>query len=176
MSAEEFYTLPEGPPWFQLVNGELFMSPSPKRFHQDIVLNLARILTNHVRKTRCGKVYIGPSDVELGPKDVYEPDIYYVSKGRTHILTEQGASGAPDLVIEVLSPSTARLDLDHKRIAYAEAGVAELWIVHPREHSIDVWRFVQSNDAPVMAVTEGDALTTSLLPNLALAVSQVFAE
>src|SRR5437762_2722415 len=137
MSAEEFRQLPEGPPYFQLINGEL--APSPRYWqHQKIVGNIFAILHEHVRKHQLGELVVAPSDVELGPRDVYEPDIYFVAKERVSIFTEQGASGAPDLVIEVLSPSTARLDRGPKRDGYAAAGVKELWFVEPRERKIEI--------------------------------------
>lgn len=82
---------------------------------------------------------IAPSDVELSPSDVYEPDIYFVSKERLGIFTEQGASGAPDLVVEVLSPGTAKLDLGPKREVYASVGVKEMWLVDERQSKIDLY-------------------------------------
>lgn len=174
MTAREFYELPEGPPWFQLVHGELFMSPSPDRFHQDIVGNLLWILANHVRSTGCGKLYSGPSDVELSPDDVYEPDLYYVSNERAAILTEHGAVGAPDLVIEVLSPGTARLDLVGKRIVYAQAGVQEMWIVRPTERRVEVWRFAVNPSEPIAALSENDTLTSPLFKLLEIPVTEIF--
>src|SRR5688572_12405065 len=121
MTAAEYFTLPEGPPYFQVVNGELFMSPSPLLLHQRVSMFLAGVLFDYLRKNPIGEVIPAPSDVQLGPEDVFQPDIYYVSRERAGILNEQGADGAPDLVIEILSPSTARLDLERKREVYLRA-------------------------------------------------------
>src|SRR5439155_5763685 len=111
MTASEYKQLPEGPPHFQLVDGELYMSPSPNFFHQEILGNLFALLHSFVRRHRLGKVIAAPSDVELTARDVYQPDIYFISNDRLEIVTEQGVEGAPDLVVEILSPGTARLDL-----------------------------------------------------------------
>jgi len=91
------------------------MSPAPRWQHQQIALNIASAIREHLRSHPVGKVTIAPSDVELGSTEVYEPDVYFVSNKRAGIFTEQGATGAPDLAIEVLSPSTARLDRVPKR-------------------------------------------------------------
>jgi Uma2 family endonuclease len=176
MGAREYFTLPEGPPWFELVGGELIMSPSPGRFHQEIVGNIHLVLASHVRATKAGWVLLSPSDVELSEEDVYEPDIYFVRRERAAILNDRGARGAPDLVVEVLSPYTARLDLNDKRLAYARAGVAEMWIVQPDTQAIQVWRFDKSVDRPIeeLAARDFSILTSPLFPGLEISLEQVF--
>ena len=102
MTAAEFAALPEGPPHFQLVDGELFFMPSPSRQHQSTVLNLASAIRVYLRvHPEIGRVYIAPSDVTLDEDNVFEPDVYFVSRERAGILTKQGADGAPDLAVEV---------------------------------------------------------------------------
>ena len=96
MTATEFAALPEGPPHFQLVEGELYFMASPNREHQKIALKLARRLGNFLDQHPGGEVYIAPSDVKLDEDNVFEPDIYFVSQERLYILTDQGAEGAPD--------------------------------------------------------------------------------
>jgi Uma2 family endonuclease len=173
MSAAEFRELPEGPPYFQLIRGELFMSPSPRYRHQEIVGNIFFALKEHLRRHPVGKVVIAPSDVELGPKDVYEPDIYFVSQERLGIITEQGVTGGPDLVVEVLSPSTAKLDF-MKREIYAAAGVQEMWQVDERGGKIDIYLLQESHSAPVRSAIASDTIETPLLPGLALNVREIF--
>ncbi|HYT59340.1 MAG TPA: Uma2 family endonuclease, partial [Haliangiales bacterium] len=98
MTVHDYRELPEGPPYSQLIEGDLVMSPSPDLFHQDILLSLARIIGNYLETNPLGKVAIAPSDVCLTDLNVYQPDFYFVSNARKSILTEQGAEGAPDLV------------------------------------------------------------------------------
>ena len=176
MTAAEFAALPEGPPHFQLVDGELFFVPSPSRQHQDIVLNLAFAIKAHLRANpEIGRVYVAPSDVQLSTVDVFEPDVYFVSRERAGILTKQGADGAPDLAVEVLSPSTARLDRDKKRAIYLRAGVRELWFVWPESQLVEIHLPENAGvEEPARTLRPGDVLTTPLLPGWSLGVADLF--
>jgi Uma2 family endonuclease len=175
MSAEEFRHLAEGLPYFQLIKGELFMPPSFRYWlHQKIVLNIASPIREYLRKHPVGEVVVAPSDVELGPTEVYEPDIYFVAKERIGIFTEQGVTGAPDLVVEVLSPSTAQLDRGPKREGYAVAGVKELWLVEPRQQRIEIYKLRGNDFAHVRTAGVGDTIETPLIPGLTLDVCEIF--
>jgi len=110
LTVADYRELGEGPPHYQLIEGEIFMSPAPNRFHQVISRNLAFILMRHLDAHPIGEVYLAPFDVYLDDLNAYQPDIVYVSTERKGILEDDGAHGAPDLVVEILSPSTARLD------------------------------------------------------------------
>lgn len=175
MTAEEFAALPEGPPYFQLVEGELFFMASPVRQHQKILVALLGQLYNYLKAHPIGEVYVAPSDVELDSKNVFEPDIYYVSRERAHILTRQGASGAPDLVVEILSPSTARLDLEKKRAVYLRAGVRELWFIWPSRAEVAVqWSEEWPDGESERVLRSGEVLATPILPGLEIAVAELF--
>ncbi len=174
LTASDYYALPEGPPYFQLIDGELYMAPSPNRYHQDIVQNIAVLLIQHVRTAALGRVYVAPSDVIFADNQILHPDIYFVSTGRSQILTAQGAKGAPDLVIEVLSPGTATLDLGRKREIYAESGVVEYWAVAPLTKTIAIFRFGECPDQPVATLRENEMLSSPLLPGFSSPVSQIF--
>ena len=140
MTADEFAALPEGPPYFQLVEGELYFMATLTGLHQDIVLNIAFWIKAHLRAhPGLGKVRVAPSDVRFDDSNVFEPDVYFVSRERSHILTIPGASGAPDLIVEVLSPSTVRLDREKKRRLYFHFGVREIWFVLPERRRLEVY-------------------------------------
>jgi Uma2 family endonuclease len=174
MTACEYFELPEGPPYFQLVHGELFMSPSPVIRHQKVLLKLARASGNFLDNQPLGEVIMAPSDVELGGGDVYQPDLYFVSHARLEILDKQGAKGAPDLVVEILSPSTAQLDRQMKREVYERAGVREIWFVDLWDEQVEIHRFPGSDGAPtVTTLRTGDRLTTALLPGWSFAVANL---
>ncbi len=176
LTAAEFAKLPEGPPYFELVDGELFFMPSPTRRHQKIVLKLGRRIGNFLDEHPVGEVYIAPSDVKLSHHDVFEPDVYFVSQERLGILTEQGATGAPDLVVGVLSPSTARLDLGRKRAVYFREGVREVWFVWPEDGQVDVHLPEGAGtEEPARTLKVGDTLTTPLLPGWSVPVADLFA-
>lgn len=174
MTAAEYFEMPEGPPYFQLVHGELFMSPSPVVRHQKVLLKIARLIGNFLDTHPLGEAIISPSDVRLGDGDVYQPDLYYVSRERLGILEKQGAHGAPDLVVEILSPSTARLDRETKLEVYERAGVREIWFVNLWHDQVEVHRLASGATAPgVTILNPADELTTPLLPGLTIAVSEI---
>lgn len=176
MTADEYYALPEGPPYFQLIDGELFMSPSPNFFHQEIVINIASPIREYLRRNPIGKVVIAPSDVEFDKGNIYQPDVFFIRNERLGMVDKHGAKGAPDLVVEVISGSTGRLDLGPKKMIYAAKGVVEFWAVLPRTLEIEIYRFHESADAPIAIMRSGETVTTSLLPGFELAVAEIFAQ
>ncbi len=135
---EDYLKLPEGAP-YQLVKGELVMSPSPSPSHQEFLKLLGVRLVNFAEGRGLGKVYFAPIDIYLSDIDVYQPDIVFISKDRLHIIGEKRIEGVPDLVVEILSPATAYYDLRVKKDRYAVAGVKEYWIVDPIEKVIEVY-------------------------------------
>lgn len=167
-------SLPEGGPRYELIGGDLYMAPAPNRFHQEISGNLEFLFRKYLECNCLGKLYDAPFDVVLGDHDVLQPDLLYVSRGRASILTEHGAEGAPDLVVEILSPGSARRDEQVKRAVYARVGVGELWIIDPHSRRARVYRFSESADAPVAEVSEGDIVRTPLLPGLEVRLEDVF--
>src|SRR5438445_9899908 len=130
LTVEDYRLLPETGPRYQLIEGDLHMAPAPNRYHQDISYNLVMIIGKYLEKHRIGKVYAAPFDVYLDENNVHQPDVLFVSK-KNNILTPGGAEGAPDFIVEILSPKTAFLDKKSKRRVYARSGVKELWIVDP---------------------------------------------
>lgn len=175
MTAREFAALPVGPPYSQLVEGELIFMASPTRQHQKIVLETGFRIRAYLEAHPIGEVYLAPSDVELDGGNVFEPDIYYVSRERVGILTDQGATGAPDLIVEVLSPSTAKLDLEKKRAVYLRSGVRELWFIWPVRSEIVVVRTDGYGGAePERVLGVDEILMTPLLPGLEIGVVELF--
>jgi len=174
LTVKDYRQLPEGPPYYQLIEGDLYMAPSPDRFHQDILGNLYLIIRNYLQKRRLGSVHLAPSDVQLTDLNVFQPDLYYVSKARRSVLTKQGAQGPPDLVVEILSPKTAKLDKGVKREVYARVGVVEMWMVNPTAKQIAVYRFAEEINAPVGTYGIGQKFESRLFPGLKIEVSKVF--
>ena len=150
------------------------MAPSPDRFHQDILGNLHFILRSHLEKCPLGSIHLSPSDVQLTDLNIFQPDLYYVSNTRKAVLTDQGARGAPDLIVEIVSPKTAKLDRGVKRELYARSGVEEMWIVDPAVKKISVYRFSTAIDVPVGTFGIRQKLDSPLCPGLEIDVSRVF--
>ncbi len=174
ITAADYRQLPEGPPYFQLIEGKLYMSPSPDFWHQSVSLNVAVLLRNYVKRNPVGRVCAAPSDVELDFANIYQPDVYFIANDRLHILSKQGPVGAPNLVVEVLSRSTARLDKGAKRRIYAQAGVEELWLVDKEKRVVTVYRFGKSVDELAGVYNMRQKFTSPLLPRLKVAVAEVF--
>lgn len=133
----DYAALPEGAP-YQLIDGELVMTASPNTQHQRIIKRLLRVMDAFVEENSLGEVFVSPVDVYLSEADTPVPDLVFVAEERLGIVGAQKIEGAPDLVVEVLSPSTGYYDLRKKKRLYAEAGVAEYWIVDPIEESVEV--------------------------------------
>ena len=150
------------------------MAPSPDRLHQDILGNLHYILRSHLEKRPSGSVHLAPSDVQLTDLNIYQPDLYYVSNARRAILNDQGARGAPDLVVEILSPKTAKLDRGVKREIYARSGVEEMWVVDPAAKKISVYRFAEAIDTPLGTYGIKQKFESPLFPGLKIDLLRVF--
>ena len=134
----DYFALPETNRFIELSEGELIMPPHPTHTHQLIVGKLYRAMCDFVAECDLGTVQFGPLPVRLWPGKIREPDILFVAREHSHRIGEQ-AYGPPDLVVEVLSPSTRRTDRLEKTVEYARAGVGEYWIVDPHGRTVEVF-------------------------------------
>jgi Uma2 family endonuclease len=174
ITARQYRLMPETGPRYQLINGDLRMAPAPNRYHQVISRNLEFILLSFLEEHPIGELYHAPFDVYLSDIDVFQPDIVVIRNENLRILTAIGAEGAPDLVIEILSPRTRILDLEPKRQAYSREGVTELWIIDPAPQTVAVYRFNENLEAPVAVKEAVDILESPLLPGLQIDLQKVF--
>lgn len=159
---------------YDLLDGELYMAPAPSSRHQRLLLKLVRLLADFVEAHGLGEVYIAPLDVILSEEDVLQPDLLFVAQERRGIVSERGCEGPPDLVVEILSPATERRDRELKRKVYAKFGVSEYWLVDPEAQSIEVM-VLEAEDFSSPDIYLGEGLVVSrVIPQLSLAVSQVF--
>lgn len=160
----------------ELLRGKIVtMSPAPSRRHQEISRSLLHFLGNFLWQKEC-KIYHAPFDVRLtaaGNDTVVQPDICVVCD--LSKLDEQGCNGAPDLIVEILSPGNSKKELKQKFDLYQENGVIEYWIVYPTEESIIVYTLNEEGkyigSSPYVAE---DELTSSVLKGFALPIHQIF--
>ncbi|MBI5181925.1 MAG: Uma2 family endonuclease [Nitrospirae bacterium] len=132
------YLLIEDEKRYEVMKGELIMVPAPFTIHQRIQINLAVILSNFVRDKKLGEVLVAPTDVVLAEDVVVQPDILFISNKRLDIIKEAAIIGSPDLVVEIVSPSSAAYDTIEKRDEYEKYGVKEYWLVFPQEKTVEV--------------------------------------
>lgn len=147
----EFARLPsEGGTRHEVIAGELVVAPAAGVRHQRTVTDVAVLLSTFVRAHDLGEVFVGPVDLLFAEGDYLEPDVVVVLHERLHLLSDRGIEGPPDLVIEVVSPSTAARDRGPKLERYRHYGVPEYWIVDGDARSIEVWRFATGAAAPAV--------------------------
>jgi Uma2 family endonuclease len=169
----DYAQLPEGAP-YQLIDGELVMSPAPTPYHQRISIRLGYALMGFVREQHLGEVLMAPVDVYLGEVHTFQPDLLYLAQERLSRIGEQRIEGAPDLVIEILSPATAYYDLKVKAHVYAETGVREYWVVDPVEKSIEVYENGGGHFDLIMRADGAGAVASNLLDGFTVALADVF--
>ena len=168
----DYLLLPEGDRR-ELIEGDFYVAPSPTFVHQSILFNLASLLRRFVDANRLGVIVLAPMDVILDDQNVVQPDILFVSNERSGII-EDYIFGAPDLVIEILSPSTADRDRQSKLDLYDRFGVREYWIVDPNENTIQVIEMETGGQNATRTYTSGSA-SSALLPGLVVPLDEVFA-
>jgi len=176
LTYEEFFSLPEDTHPCELIDGELYMPPSPTPKHQSIIVNLLTELTKHVHEAHLGKVLVSPLDVvlDMARPLVLQPDLLFISSSRMSIVGTR-IEGAPDLVVEVLSPASAIRDRTEKSVWYGQYGVREYWLVDPETRTIEVRRLSTDGYELLDIYGPGQTLISQLLPGLVLPVDPVFA-
>lgn len=170
-TVEDYLRLPEGT-LAELIEGEILMSPSPKARHQRFVSNLHFAVRQFVEARRLGLVLDSPMDVHLPSGAVVQPDLIFVATANLSIVKDW-IRGAPDLLIEVLSPESIDRDRFTKRELYAASGVKEYWIVDGDASAVEVLRLAGDRYAPHGYFEAQDTITSPVLSGLLLPVRQV---
>ena len=170
---EDYLNAPEDKR-YELLDGELVPIPTPGERHQSISILLGSKLVQFAYENSLGRVYHAPFDVVLSDVDVVQPDLLFVSNERSHIITPANIQGAPDLVVEILSPSTAERDRTFKRTLYANHGVNEYWMVDPTAKDITVLLLGERGYEVVDSYGEGATLTSPTLQGFTLNIGDLF--
>ena len=175
LTYEDYAKTPEDERW-ELLDGELKMAAAPNMKHQSVQSNTDWHVQRFVRDRDLGRVFNAPTDVVLSEHDTVQPDLVFVSREREHIITAANIQGAPDLVVEILSPSTASRDWREKLDLYERHGVGEYWLVDPVSEIVWVFRLVDGALVQVGTYGVEDTLTSPLLAGFALDLELVFGE
>ena len=163
----------------EIIDGELYVTPSPNLRHQSLVGRLYVAIANHLAShPHSGRVYLSPLDVVLSPHDVVEPDLLFVANDQLDVLTAKNVQGPPALVVEVLSRGTRKTDEQTKRRLFARVGVREYWLIDPELDLIKVLRRREESSfrrVAELTAEDGDTLTSPLLPGFAVVLTEFFA-
>jgi Uma2 family endonuclease len=160
--------------FYELINGIIVKKQAPSPAHQKAVTQLVTIFNNYALEKELGDIYTSPIDVFFDKHNNTQPDVLFIRKDRNFIITNDGIQGHPDLIAEVLSPSTFRHDRKEKMKMYLQFGVPEYWIVDPKNQSVEVY-FLENDsyDMRFFAIETGD-IESKVLEGLKFDVAKIF--
>jgi Uma2 family endonuclease len=173
--AEDIWESPDDGKRYEVIDGELYVTPPPVREHQHASSELHYRIRHYLEEHPIGVVYAAPFGVVLDELNGLQPDLVYISNERRAILTAQGVSGVPDLVVEILSPSTRVRDRGIKLRRYQAAGVPHYWILDPRARTLEVRELGDDGYGEPGVYRVGDVFHPALFPGLALEVARLWA-
>ena len=173
LTYEDYRNMPDDER-YELIDGDLIMAAAPSVTHQIVQGNIGTPLSTFIRTNNLGRMLYAPTDVRLSNINVVQPDILFVSRERAHLITYNVIDGAPDLVIEILSPSTAALDKTRKRELYARYRVPEYWQADTDARRVVVLTLAGDDYEVAGVYGMGDTLVSPLLAGFRLDVDDIF--
>ena len=178
LTYDVYLAMPEMKQRYSILDGELVMAASPNPPHQTIVLEIALKLAPFVRERQLGRVFVAPLDIVIRrePLRTRQPDVMFIGREQRSIIGPQVIEGAPDLVIEVLSPTNTRRELQGKLDDYRTIGVREAWVVSPEARTVEVLQLTPGAIQRLGLYGLGDLLASQVLPDLRLTVDDIFPE
>src|SRR6266487_2762116 len=162
---EEYYRLDDDQR-YEIIDGNLLMAPAPDTWHQDWSRKLFRLIDRFVAKNRLGEVFYAPIDIVLDEENTVQPDIVFIATEKLHIIQRRAIFGVPDLLVELISPSSVRRDRYDKKDLYAGVGVKEYWIGDPANKALEVLTLKQSAYQLHCSAEEKGKLTSLVLGGL----------
>jgi Uma2 family endonuclease len=170
---EDYRQLPEGAP-YELIRGRLAMSPAPTPRHQLVQANLFFELSRVVRDQEEGHVLSAPLDVRLSDTTVLQPDLVFIGPDRTNRIGDQAIEGAPDLVVEILSPASAHRDLTAKKRLYETHGVREYWVVDPDSETVEVFENADDGFLQAARAVEDGTISSTVIDGWTVSLPALF--
>jgi Uma2 family endonuclease len=173
--AEDIWNAPDDGNVYEVIDGDLYVTPSPAWRHQRALNKLNWPIAAYVYSHGLGEVVTAPTGVVLGNESAVEPDLLYISRERLHLISERGVEGAPDLVVEVLSPSTRARDRGIKMRLYAASGVPHYWLLDLDAPALETYRLGAQGYVLVGRLGPGSVFRPELFPGLELRLDDVWA-
>jgi len=174
LTYEDYVDLPDDGKRYEILDGELEVSPAPAPRHQGVSRNLLLILQGHVQERRLGTIYYALIDVLLADTSIVQPDLIFVAAGRESIITARAIEGPPDLVVEILSPWSVRRDRVAKAALYARFGIRHYWIVDPEARTLEVYETANGAYRSVATYEGAGKARSSLFPDLEIDLAHVW--
>ncbi len=174
LTYEDYLLLPEDGNRYEILDGELNVTPAPTTKHQTISFNLTGLFYQYLREHRTGKVFSAPIDVVLDESTIVQPDIIFISKEREEIVTEKNVRGAPDLVIEILFPNTAKVDRLRKMQIYLRYGVKHYWLVDPDTETLEIYKLESGKYHVVGGFEKDNVFEPEPFPGLKIRLSEIW--
>lgn len=171
---DDYIALPDDAKRYEIIEGEVSMTPAPSPRHQEIQLRLSSALFFHVNKHSLGTVLTSPIDLVLSMVDVVQPDVLFVARERSHIIAKKNLVGIPNLIVEILSPSSTTRDQKEKLNLYQRYGLPEYWIVNPDSQIIEVYLAAANRLEKVETLKTGEELHARQIPGLVLELTEIF--
>ena len=174
LTIADLESVPEDGNRYELIEGELFVSRAPSLRHQEIVSNIVHAFRTYLDKNPIGKIFPGPGVIFSNISGVI-PDLVYISnERRAEIAPGEKVEGAPDLIIEILSPGKENITRDRqvKRQLYRKYGVKEYWIVDPEEQTVEIYRAPKFKLLQTLAIEE--KISSPLLPGFLCSLQDIF--
>jgi Uma2 family endonuclease len=171
---EDYLELPSDGKIYEIIGGTLLMAPAPATKHQKVSRNLEFLIWDYVRRNKLGDVYNAPIDVIFDRLNVVEPDLVYISQERTNIIKEKGIFGAPDLIVEILSPHNADVDIKRKKQLYEHFAVREYWVVDPDKKKVEIYIMQGGNYELKGTYLEQDSIESGQIEGLKVPLEEVF--
>lgn len=168
LTYEDYAALPNDGRRYEIHGGELSVTPAPGTRHQRVIGRLFRLLSVHVEEQRLGEVFVSPIAIILANTTVVEPDLVYLDPPRATLVSERGIEGPPTLVVEVISPSSPRIDRVTKLQLYARSRVPHYWIVDPDARTIEAYELTDAGYRLVMTTSGAAPVSLPPFPDLAL--------
>lgn len=158
---------------YEIIDGELLMAPAPDTWHQDWSRDLFRIVDAHVQKYKLGKVFFAPLDVVLDPENTVQPDLVFVATANLGMIKRAAILGVPDLLVEIISPSSVRRDRYDKKQLYARFGVKEYWIADPANRALEILVLAEGHYELHCVAEEKGKLTSVALSGLEFDLAEI---
>jgi Uma2 family endonuclease len=172
--AGDIWDMPEDGNRYEVIDGELYVTPAAWG-HQYALGRLFLRVGTWVYEHDLGKIVTAPTGVVLDPETGVQPDLLYISRERLGIISQRGVEGAPDLVVEVLSPSTSSRDRGVKMRRYAAAGIPHYWLVDLEARALEPYRLGEAGYEPTGVYGPGTVFEPELFPGLRIAIDELFA-